>query len=153
MSRGYIVNRDSNSKELTYVEYEQSIGYDVRPKNNVKKSDSIDVTKVVFVSPTLIEKILNKKIDKEYNNILRLISEILYDDDTGDDTGKMVGVLNRVELFKSIIRKKYSKFMTDEQTTKILNRLNMMGKELKRRIFEIEEERNYENNYNQGKSR
>lgn len=153
MSKGYIVNRDAKSKEMTYIEYEQAIGFDVRPKNKIKKNDSIDVTKVVFVSPTLIEKILNKKIDKEYNSILHLVGEILCDEDDSDDTGKMVGVLNKVELFKSIIRKKYSKFMTREQTEKLLNRLNLMGKEVKRRIFEIEEEKYYQREYGQGKSR
>lgn len=153
MSKGYIVNRDATNKEMTYIEYEQSIGYDVKPKNKIKKSDSIDVTKVVFVNPSMIEKILNKKIDKEYKNILNLVGEILYDDDDSDDTGKMVGVLNKVELFKSIIRKKYSKFMTDEQTEKIMNRLTLMGNEIKRRVFQIEEEKYYEREYGSGKSR
>jgi len=103
------------------------------------------------MSPTLIEKILNKKINKEYKKILRIISEIATDED--DDTGRMIGVLNQIELLKSIIRKKYAKFMTEAQTDKILKRLNLMGKEIKRRIFEIEEERNYQNENYVGKSR
>lgn len=153
MKKGYIINKNNQNKEMILIEYQNrlEIGYDVNPKNKFKKRNTIDVTKVVFMSPTLIEKILNKKIDKEYKKILYLVSEIATDD--SDDTGRMIGVLNQVELFKSIIRKKYSKYMTDTQTDKILKRLNLMGKEIKRRIFEIEEERIYNQENRIGKSR
>ena len=150
MGKGYIINKNAKNKEITLIEYERNSGFDVKPKNKVKKSDSIDVSKVVFMSPTLIEKILNKKIDKEYKKILMMVGEIASSDD--DDTGRMIGVLNRVELFKSIIKKKYAKFMMEEQTEKLLKRLNLMGKEIKRRIYQIEEEKSYSNEY-QGKSR
>ena len=148
MSKGYILNRDAKNKEMVLIEYENTLGYDVKPKNKVKKSDSIDVTKVMFVSPTFIEKILNKKINKEYTEILKMVSVLATDED--DDTGRMIGVLNRIELFKSIIRKKYAKFMLEEQTDKMLKRLNLMGKEIKKRIFEIEEEKRYQEEYNRG---
>lgn len=153
MNRNYIISKDNKNKEMVLIEYKNKleIGYDVNPKNKFKKRETIDVTKVVFMSPTLIEKILNKKIDKEYKKILYLVSEIASDD--SDDTGKMVGVLNRVEHFKSIIRAKYAKFMRDDQTEKLLKRLNLMGKEIKRRVFEIEEEKRYENEMHAGKSR
>ncbi|MBQ7140724.1 MAG: hypothetical protein IJO32_04405 [Bacilli bacterium] len=150
MSKGYIINKNMQNKEITYIEYEKNKGFDVKPKNKLKKSDSIDVTKVVFMSPTLIEKILNKKIDKQYKKILMMVGEIASSDD--DDTGRMIGVLNQVELFKSIIKKKYANFMREEQTEKLLKRLNLMGKEIKRRIYQIEEEKSYSNEY-QGKSR
>lgn len=148
MSKGYILNRNAKNKEMVLIEYENSISYDVKPKNKVKKSDSIDVTKVMFISPTFIEKILNRKITKEYSEILNLVSLISTDD--SDDTGRMIGVLNRIELFKSIIRKKYSKFMLEEQTDKMLKRLNLMGKEIKKRVFEIEEEKRYQEEYSKG---
>ena len=153
MNKGYIINKNNENKEMLLVEYENKlkIGYDINPKNKFKKKNTIDVTKVVFMSPTLIEKILNKKIDKEYKKILYLVSQIASDD--SDDTGRMIGVLNQVELFKSIIKKKYSKYMTDEQTDKIFKRLNIMGKEIKRRIFQIEEERIYNQENRIGRSR
>lgn len=156
MSRGYVISKNNKNKEMILVEYQNNIeiGYDVNPKNKYKKRDTIDVTKVVFMSPTLIEKLLNKKIDKEYKKLLKLLSDIIADDSSdSDDTGKMVGVLNKVELFKSIIRKKYSRFMTEEQTSKLLKRLNIMGKEIKKRIYEIEEEKMYQSEMHTGKSR
>ena len=66
MNRNYIISKDNKNKEMVLIEYKNKleIGYDVNPKNKFKKRETIDVTKVVFMSPTLIEKILNKKINK-----------------------------------------------------------------------------------------
>lgn len=141
MNKGFIISKNNKNKEIEVLEYEVDNGYNVNPKNQVKKRDSINVTKVVFISPTLIEKILNKKIDKQYNKIISLVSTIISDDDSSDDSAFMIGVLNEIELFKSIIKNKYSKFMKNDQTNKLLKRLDIMSGELRRRIFEIEEEK------------
>lgn len=150
MNRGYVISKNTKNKEIEIIEYEQHIGFDVNPKNRVKKGNSIDVSKVIFMSPTLIEKLLKKKIDREYKRILILLTEVAADD--SDDTSKLSIALNEVELFKSIIRKKYSRFMEEAKTEQLIKRLNLMSKELKRRIFEIEEEKLYNNNLG-GKSR
>lgn len=150
MNRGYVISKNTKNKEIEIIEYEQNMGFDVNPKNRVKKGNSISVSKVIFMSPTLIEKLLKKKIDREYKRILALLTEVATDD--SDDTSKLSIALNEVELFKSIIKKKYSKFMEEVKTEQLLKRLNLMSKELKRRIFEIEEEKQYSNNYG-GKSR
>lgn len=150
MNRGYVISKNTKNKEIEIIEYEQHSGFDVNPKNRVKKGNTIDVNKVIFMSPTLIEKLLKKKIDREYKRILALLTEIATDD--SDDTSKLSIALNEVELFKSIIRKKYSKFMENKKTEQLLKRLELMSKELRKKIFEIEEEKQYNNSYG-GKSR
>ena len=139
MIKGYVISKNNKNKEINVIEYEKNNGFDVKPKNKVKKSDSINVSKVIFMSPTMIEKIVNKKVDKQYNKIISLVEEVAADD--SDDTSFMVGVLNEVELFKSILIRKYAKFMLREQNEKLILRLNLMSKEIRRRIFEIEEEK------------
>ncbi len=143
MSKGFIINKNNKNKEIEILEYEMDNGFNVSPKNKVKKGNSINVTKVIFMSPTLIEKILNKKIDKQYNKIINLVTTIISDDEgnNSDDSSFMIGVLNEIELFKSIVKNKYSKFMKEEQTEKLLKRLSIMSKELRKRILEIEEEK------------
>jgi len=150
MNRGYVISKNTKNKEIEIIEYEQHAGFDINPKNRVKKGNSIDVSKVIFMSPTLIEKLLKKKIDREYKRILVLLTEVAADD--SDDTTRLAIALNEVELFKGIIKKKYSKFMEQQKTDQLLKRLELMGKELRRRIFEIEEEKQY-NNSRGGKSR
>jgi len=139
MIRGYVISKNNKNKEINIIEYEKNNGFDVKPKNKVKKSDSINVSKVIFMSPSMIEKIVNRKVDKQYNKIISLVEDVATDD--SDDTSFMVGVLNEVELFKSILIRKYAKFMLREQNEKLILRLNLMSKEIRRRIFEIEEEK------------
>lgn len=139
MIKGYVISKNNKNKEINIIEYEKNNGFDVKPKNKVKKSDSINVSKVIFMSPSMIEKIVNKKVDKQYNKIISLVEEVATDD--SDDTSFMVGVLNEVELFKSILIRKYAKHMLREQNEKLILRLNLMSKEIRRRIFEIEEEK------------
>ena len=138
MIKGYVISKNNKNKEINIIEYEKE-GFDVKPKNKVKKSDSINVSKVIFMSPSMIEKIVHRKVDKQYNKIIKLVEEVATDD--SDDTSFMVGVLNEVELFKSLLIRKYAKFMLREQKEKLILRLNLMGKEIRRRIFEIEEEK------------
>lgn len=150
MSKGYVISKNVKNKEIEIIEYEKESGFDIKPKNIFKKGNTINVNKVIFMSPTLIEKLLKKKIDREYKKILILLTEVAEDDT--DDTSKLAIALNEVELFKSIIRRKYSKFMSEKKSEELLKRLNLMGKELRRRIFEIEDEKMINNTFG-GKSR
>ena len=58
MSSNYFVSKDKKSGEVVYLEYDKN-GYNVRKKK--KKKDTIKVNKIVFVSPSLTEKLLKKK--------------------------------------------------------------------------------------------
>ncbi len=149
MNKGYIINRDSKNKEITYIEYETKTGFDIKPRNQVKKSDSIDVSKVVFLYPSFIEKIITKKIDEKYKQILSLVGKIASDDD--DDEGFLIGTLGEVERFRSILKRKYAKFLEEEKLGKLNRKLDIMKKELKKIMDEYEEER--ELNKTTGKSR
>ena len=61
MNKNYFISKDNKNGEVVYLEYNKN-GYNVKPK--VKKEDAIEVSKIVFVSPTLTEKLIKKKINK-----------------------------------------------------------------------------------------
>ena len=66
----YFISKDKKTGEIVYLEYDKD-GYKVSPK--ARKKDSIEVNKIVFVSPELTEKLLKKKIEEllaatKYNN-------------------------------------------------------------------------------------
>ena len=52
MNKNYFISKDNKNGEVVYLEYNKN-GYNVKPK--VKKEDAIEVSKIVFVSPTLTE--------------------------------------------------------------------------------------------------
>ena len=60
----YYISKDNKTGEVIYLEYDKN-GYKITPKN--KKKDAIEVNKIIFVSPTLTEKLIKKKlITKDY---------------------------------------------------------------------------------------
>ena len=65
--KNYFLHKDQSTSELVYIEYNKMDGYNIVPK--AQKKDAIEVNKIVFVSPTLSEKLIRKKIEKK-NNLL-----------------------------------------------------------------------------------
>ncbi len=114
-------------------------GFEINPKNNISKKNTIRVSSAKINDDTLIKILINKKIDKRYNKIYQMVTEIATDDDS-DDT-KMGILLNEIELFRSILKNKYAKYMELEEFHSLENRMYLMSKEIKRKIMELEEEK------------
>ena len=77
--KNYLLEKNSKSGELLYLEYEKINGYNITPKTGVE--DAIRVNKIVFVNPTLSEKLIRKKIDIRIRYLLNKLIEI---DESGD---------------------------------------------------------------------
>ena len=76
----YFISKDTTSGEVVYLEYNKD-GYKVSPK--AKKEDAIEVNKIIFVSPTLTEKLLKNNTivnyrlwikGPKYNEIVKIIN-------------------------------------------------------------------------------
>ena len=76
----YYIERNNDTKEIVYIEYDLIDGYKITPKT--KKEDAIEVNKIVFVSPTLTEKIIKKKIDIKLRFLLKKIKD--FDENDSD---------------------------------------------------------------------
>ena len=66
--KNYFLKKDSKSGEILYLEYDKIKGYNITPKSNIY--DAIKVDKIVFVNPSLSEKIIKKKIDIKIKQLL-----------------------------------------------------------------------------------
>lgn len=111
MKSNYFISRDMQSGEVVYLEYNKN-GYSVNPK--AKKKDAIEVNKIVFVSPSLTEKLLKKKIN---NKISKLLLELntFYDENDEDSDSEEARVRNQLmeaEQLKLNIMNKYKKYLT-----------------------------------------
>ena len=83
-SKNYFIDKNSKTGEILYLEYEKIAGYTITPKTKVE--DAIIVNKIVFVNPSLREKIIKKKIDIKTRYLLRRLTEI-NEDSSGDISG------------------------------------------------------------------
>ena len=133
MDKGYIIKKEQHNKEITYIEYEVKTGYDVSPKNKAKIKDSIDVSNVVFLYPIFIEKILKKKIEKKYKEVLSLVTKVASDDED-DDTGFLIGTRGEIERFRDILKTKYNKFLDQKKLEELVRKLDIMKKEITKKL-------------------
>lgn len=140
----YYVEKNNDSKEIVYVEYKTIDGYKITPKT--KKEDAIEVNKIVFVSPSLTEKLIKKKVDIKLRFLLKSLKEI--DDNDEDSESGIRETLIVAERLKMNILNNYIKYLGNEYRNLSLKKLQIIINELRVRLFSITEKK-YEQLYYQ----
>ena len=130
----YYVSRDNETKEIVYMEYNKIDGYKITPKT--KKEDAIEVSKIVFVSPTLTEKLIKKKLELKLRHLLNELNELDDDDTSGDDIRE---TLVECERLKLTIINNYLKYLGQEYANLSLKKLQLIINELRFRLFSIKQ--------------
>ncbi len=146
INKRFVVQKEAKADSITYMEYENLKGYNVKPKHNLEIKDMINVNKMVIINPSLIEKLVDKKCHRTLEKIIKMLS-IIYEDDSEDDTPLHL-VLDEIAKFKSLIIQRYREYMKDEEYKLMLKKLEILKSEVKVRLdyiyehqMEIEEKR------------
>ena len=130
-SKNYFLNRDSKSGEITYLEYDKIDGYNITPKSKVE--DAIIVNKIVFVNPSLSEKLIKKKIDIKIRNLLRKLTEI--DEDGGNDEDGIRNTLMDAERLKLNILTNYVKYLGNTYQSLTLKKIQVIINQLRIKLY------------------
>ena len=148
----YLIVKEKDKKSINYFKCSNLKGFNMTPKNkNIKLKDAINVNKMVIINPTLIEKLVNKKISLKLKKLIDLIINI-YDSD--DDPGSsMMIALNEVERFKREMLNKYLEFLNKEQLKDLDKKIKFLEQEVTVRAYYLNERISYEDNYETKKSR
>ncbi len=133
MSSNYFVSKDKKSGEVVYLEYDKE-GYNVKPK--VQKKDAIEVNKIVFVSPSLTEKLLKKKINSKISKLL-LELNTSYDDEEDSGTARYRDKLMEAERLKQMIMKIYQKYLGKSYTALTIKKMQIIIDGYKAKLYEI----------------
>ena len=131
MTKRFVVTKDENTQTITYKEYDSLKGYDFKPKNKLSKEDIINVDEMVIINPSLIEKLISKKCKKTLERILKLISFIYDDDETGEESVTLA--LNEIAKFKELLDTKYKEYMKEKEYKLMLKKLEILENEVKLR--------------------
>lgn len=137
----YYVERNNKTNEIVYIEYKMGEGYKVTPR--AKKDDAIEVNKIVFVSPSLTEKLIRKKVDIKIKYLLNKLREIEEDEDSESGIRESLVVAERLKLN---ILNNYLKYLGNEYRNLSLKKLQIIINELRLRLFTIKEKK-YEQLY------
>lgn len=142
MTKRFVVTKDENTQTITYKEYDSLKGYDFKPKNKLSKEDIINVDEMVIINPSLIEKLISKKCKKTLERILKLISFIYDDDETGEESVTLA--LNEIAKFKELLDTKYKEYMKEKEYKLMIKKLEILENEVKLRKLYLNSKENRE---------
>lgn len=133
--RSYSISRDEKSSESVYFEYDKIDGYQVNPK--IKKKDSIEVSKIVFVNDSMSEKIIRRKIDKRIESLLLQLKKI-EEDDGNDEEGIQRSLMDAEKLKVQIINN-YIKYLGNTYGSLTLKKIQIIINQLRYKLYTIKD--------------
>lgn len=128
----YFLEKKSKVNEIVYMEYEKIDGYKLTPKTNIY--DGIRVNKIVFINPSLSEKIIKRKISVKVKKWLEYIHFCESDPDGGDE-GEMRQSLMEAEKLRVNILNTYAKYLGHDYQSLTLKKIQIIINEFRMRIF------------------
>lgn len=138
---GYYLNRQPKTGEIVYVNYDKYKGYNIAPKNNIKY-DGVRVNKMIIVKPSMIEKVLKRKIKNRLDLYLKTIVELMDESDESNPSG-IREALNELTRFKNIIKYKYEKHLEEKYIILLNKKIEVLEFELKKKLMIREEKKQY----------
>ncbi len=132
ISKRFVVKKEAKEETITYMEYEKLKGYNVKPKDSLKLEDMINVNEMIIINPSLIEKLVDKKCKRKFEKIIMMLS-LIYDE-TSDDEAPIELVLDELEKFKTMLRKKYKEYLKHEVYKLYLKKIEILKAEAKLRL-------------------
>ena len=133
----YYVCKKGDDREILYLDYNKLKGFDFTPKNNAKY-DGIVVNKMVIIKPSMIEKVLKRKIKRKLDLYLKLIINFI-DSDDGTDTSALREALNDLSRYKNIVEYKYRKYLDEKYLQILLKKIAVLEYELNSRLMNAHE--------------
>lgn len=130
----YIVDRTKKEIVNVYINENQIHGFGIKPQNRIPY-EGIEVSHLTLIDSELIKRVLIKKTKRKLNTYLNFLLAIVDDDDTDGEALELV--IDDAERYKRIIIEKYSKFLEKSYIKSLLRRLNVVQKELNKKLRSI----------------
>ena len=121
----FFISKKNYNGEVVFVNSDKINGYKISPKNNYPY-EGIKVNEMIIIKPSLIEKIIKRKIKNRLDFYLKIIIDNL-DDDSSDDTRIALDDLAR---YKKIIKQKYSIYLDEKYMALLNKKINVIEREL-----------------------
>lgn len=137
----FLVVKNKDSKEIKYFEYDKVSGYNIKPNPKLNFQDAINVNRMILINPSLIEKMVDKKIKRKFDYLINLLS-VVYEND--DSTGEGLRLaLNEAEKFRLELCNKFRQYMNEEKYELLLKKIAILEDELYLRMQYVMEQANY----------
>lgn len=132
INQKFLIVKNKDEKEIKYFEYDKVKGYNIAPKNKVKFEDAINVNRMILINPSLINKMVDKKVKRRFAYLVNMISFVCENDDESGDG--LYLALDQAEKFRMELLNKYKKYIEEEKFALLLKKIAILEDELKLRI-------------------
>ena len=129
----YILKNDDEEKKVLL--YKEQTGYSFSPKKGYKK-----IKKITVLDADMVSGILEDKIVKAYNRLLKIIYDLIM---AGDETtsGDVLVAYTELDRIRNILLYKYNQYLKKEFVEKYMKKLYVLELELKKvHVLELTEE-------------
>ena len=128
----FILKNDDEEKKVLL--YEEKKSYSFTPKNGYKR-----VKKITVLDKDMVSSILEDKIVKKYNLLIKIIYDLITSDDT--TSGDVLAAYTELDRIRNILLYKYKEYLRKEFIDKYLKKLYVLELELKKvHVMELTEE-------------
>lgn len=131
----YYISKKNYNGEVVFVNCDKINGYKFSPKNSYPY-EGIKVNEMIIIKPSLIEKIIKRKIKNRLEFYLKIIIDNL-DDESDDDTRIALDDLAR---YKKVIKERYSIYLDEKYMALLNKKINVIERELKNNLLKEKEE-------------
>ena len=120
----YILKNDDEEKKVLL--YKEQTGYSFSPKKGYKK-----IKKITVLDADMVSGILEDKIVKAYNRLLKIIYSLIM---AGDETtsGDVLVAYTELDRIRNILLYKYNQYLKKEFQEKYMKELYVLELELKK---------------------
>ena len=132
MEKNYYLHKNNQTGEVIYLEYNKIKGYPITPKTKIE--DAIEVNKIIFVNPSLREKLIQKKIDIKIRYLIKLLEKI---DESGASEGTIQNAIMDSERLKVNILNYYIKYIGNSYASFSIKKINLIVNQLKIRLYNM----------------
>ena len=132
----YIIEKSVTKRKI--VSYEEKEGYSFSPKGEGYKN----VKKITIADDALNEKILLKKIEKEYQRLLKILYNIAASEDS--TSGDVLIAFSEIKRLEDILLYRYKKLLKREIVEKYLKKLKILEVELNKLSYNFQIQNTYE---------
>ena len=124
----FLVVKNKDSKDIKYFEYDKISGYNIKPNPKLKFQDAINVNRMILINPSLIEKMVDKKIKRRFDYLINLLSIVYENDDESGDGLQLA--LDEAEKFRNELCNKYKQYLKEEKFELLLKKIAILEDEL-----------------------
>ncbi|MFR5856998.1 MAG: hypothetical protein ACLUFU_04215 [Bacilli bacterium] len=128
----FILKNDNEEKKVLL--YEEKKSYSFTPKKGYKK-----VKKITVLDKDMTSSILEDKIIRKYNLLIKIIYDLISSDDT--TSGDVLAAYTELDRLRNIMLYKYHEYLRKEFIDKYLKKLYILELELKKvHVMELTDE-------------